>query len=302
MTRIATAAHQQIITGALLDIQEKLRGAQQQLASGRKAETFSGLGVDASRSIPARNLSLQWQAHQSAAKVTATTLKLYDAQLGEVDNLATDLQTAVTLALGSGQADGLQQLAEEAWGRFRGALNSTEGAVALFAGSRTDTLPVKALNLSDTAGKTLSDLFANDDVKMTTRVAPGTDVKYGITASEVGTDIMEAFRDLADMGPIGRQPTTAQLTALSSVAKKLESGISTVRNINSGNGLRQNLLQQNEDMAQARQALFDEAASNVEDADLGQVAINISNYRAALEASFSLMGRLQNLSLANFLR
>lgn len=302
MTRIATTANQQIITRSMLDVQARLREAQQQLASGRKADTFAGIGPDAGRGITARGLSTQWEAHGKIARATATTLELYDANLLEMDELGTSLRAAVVKAVGSGQAEGLQQIAEQAWDRFRNALNASQGGVALFGGSRTGERPVAPVTLADTANKPLAEIFQNDDVKAAVRVAPDTDMSIGITASDVGSGLMQAFRSLAEMGPIGREPTAAQLDALAGVLKQIDGGLDTVRSTSSANGLRQSLLDRHQETAKARQDLFDGVAGGVEDADLGQVAVNIANYRTALEASYGAMARLQNLSLANYLR
>lgn len=302
MARIASINTQQVIARSLLEVQGRLRDAQLQLATGRKAETFSGLGPDVRRAISARSLSSQWEAYGALVKTASITLEVYDTQLVDIDDIASKLRASIREIAAAGWSAPLQPIIEGAWGEFRRALNANYGGVAIFAGSRTDVSPVAASQFSDLAGKPLSEIFQNDEIKAKVRVAPNTDVSYGLTASEVATDLVQAFRDLADAGPIVGQPTQAQLVAVEGALSKLSSGIDKVRSINVSNGLNQATLERYEEKAVARRDLFDSVAGSVEDADLGQVATRISSYRVVLEASYSTIARLQNLSLANFLR
>ena len=302
MTRVATIPLQQTMAGAIQRAQQKLAVTQEQLSTGKKAKDFASLGTETVRNLSSRTLLARQEAHAAVTGRVSNTLALYDAHVSEIDNIASTLRQSILTAIGTQRAPGLQDEIESAFGRFRAALNAAEGGVPLFAGSMTDQKPFKPEKLADTIGLAPADAFANDDVRASARVSDDLDVEYGITASEVGTDLVAAFRTLAEAGNIGEMPTTAQLAALSTAVGQINTALTGVRGVNAENGRTQAQVETLATRAESRALLLKDIIERNEDADLGQVAIDLAQQKTTLEASYSVFSQLANLSLVSYIR
>lgn len=302
MSRVATIPLQRTMSDAIQRAQEKLAVSQQQLASTKKASDFASLGTETVRNLSAHSLLARQDAQSTVAKRVGTTLSLYQGQIEGVQDSIESLKQQITEAVGTGQSAGLQEAIDAAFSQFRSALNSSEGGTPLFAGSQTGSVPFTPSTLADAATVTADDAFKDDDVKSSARVADGVDVTYGISASSLGKNLYEAFRTLAQAGSIGDQPTDAQMTALKNVVGQIDTGLGDVRSVNAENGRKQNQVDTLVKRGDERSLLLNGIIETNEDADLGQVAVDISTQKTVLQASYSVFSQLSSLSLVNFMK
>lgn len=301
MNRVATIPLQRTMAGAIQRSQAQLAVTQAQLSTGKKATDLASLGTETVRNLSARTLVAKQEAHIAVSTRIGTTLAMYDTNISGIDTLGGDLRFVIMNTIGQGKSAGLQDSIEAAFQQFRSILNASDAGTPLFGGSQTSQ-PFTPETLADTVGLDPADAFTNDDVRASARVGDNLDVKYGITASTVGTDMLTAFRSLAEMGPIGDTPTEAQLTALESVLGQLDTALGSVRSINADNGRRQAQVETLTTRAEERALLLTDIISRNEDADLGQVAMNLAQQKTTLQASYSVFGQLSELSLINYLR
>lgn len=302
MTRVATIPLQRTMSAAIQQAQQSLAATQLQLASGKKANDYSALGTEAVRTLSSHSLLAQQDAYVKVASRVGTTLSLYDANLVAIDTAASSLRTDILTAIGTGRAPGLKDSILSAFSQFRAALNASEGGTALFGGSQTDGTAFTPNTLAETIGVDASVAFANDDVKASVRLGDGYEVEYGITASDVGTDLYKAFQTLAAAGEIGEIPTQAQLDALSLVVGQLDTGLTSMRAVNATNGRNQAQAEALGERADDRGQLLKGIIQDNEDADLGQVAIDLAQQQTILQASYSVFSQLSSMSLVNYLR
>lgn len=302
MTRVATIPLQRTMSDAILRSQEKLAITQQRLSTGKKAADFADLGTETVRNLSAHSLLTRQDAQSTVSKRVGTTLSLYQGHLEGIDSAAADLRQQILTAVGTGEASGLQEAINTAFSQYRSSLNSSEGGAPLFAGSQTNGAPFKPDTLADVAATPADQAFADDNVLSTARVADGVDVTYGISASSVGKDLYAAFRTLAQAGDIGSKPTAAQMDALKDAVGKLDIGLGSLRTVNAENGRKQVQVETLTKRGEARSLLLEGVIESNEDADLGQVAIDLAQQKATLEASYSVFSQLSSLSLVSFLR
>lgn len=302
MTRVATIPLQRTMSDAILRSQEKLAVTQQRLATGKKAADFADLGTETVRNLSAHSLLAKQDAQSTVSKRVGTTLSLYQGHLESIESAASDLRQSILTAVGTGEGAGLQEAINTAFSQYRSSLNSSEGGTPLFAGSQTDQVPFAPDNLAQVAATPADQAFRDDGVVATARVAEGVDVTYGVSASAAGRDLYEAFRVLAQAGDIGSKPTEAQMTALKDAIGKLDTGLGSVRSVNADNGRKQGQVESLTSRGEQRALLLHGVIESNEDADLGQVAIDLAQQKATLEASYSVFSQLSSLSLINFLR
>jgi flagellar hook-associated protein 3 FlgL len=273
-----------------------------QIATGKKAPDFASLGIETMRNLSARTLLARQEAHAAVGARIGTTLSIMDTQIAGVEVALTKLSEGLLAAVGTGRAERLQEVAEEAFQRFRAALNSDEAGVHLFAGSRVGEAPFLPASLGDTAGLATASAFVNDDVAARARVSDGLDVTYGITATALGSRLFEAFRTLAESGPIADAPTPAQMTALTEAVGQISEGLKTVRSLHAENGRRQQQVENLAEQAGERALILERLVACNEDADMAEVASTLVQRQNSLQASYTLFGRLSGLSLVNFLK
>lgn len=301
MTRVATVPLQHTLSDAIQRSQQKLAAAQLQLNSEKKAPDYASLGTQAVRNLSAHSLVAREDAHSAVANQLGTTLSLYDANISGLDTLGSDLSQHILEAIGTGDSPGLQDTISAAFDTFRATLNASQGGVPLFGGSQT-TQPFTPQTLSDTVGLDPTAAFTNDDVRASARVGDHLDVQYGVTASDLGTDMLAAFRTLAEAGTIGAKPTAAQTDALKTAMEQIKTALGGVRAVNAENGRKQSQLETLATRADQRSLVYKDIISRNEDADLGQVAIDLAQQKTVLQASYSVFSQLSGLSLINYLR
>jgi len=302
MSRVATIPLQQTMSVAIQRSQEKLAITQARLSTGKKAIDFSDLGTETVRNLSAHSMLARQDAEATVAKRVGTTLQLYDANLGSIDSAASDLHTQLLSAIGTGQAVGINEAIDAAFHQIATALNATEGGVPLFGGSQTGSDPFAASKLSDLTTMTPATAFKNDSVKTSARVADGVDVQFGITASDVGTDLFNAFQTLANLGKISDTPTAAEKTQLAAAADTIQKGLTQVRTIDASNGRNQTQVETLATRGDQRSLVLKDVIAGNEDADLGQVALDLTQQKQVLQASYSVFSQLSGLSLVNYLR
>lgn len=301
MSRVATVPLQRTMASAISVAQEKLAVTQQKLSTGKKASDFASLGTEAVRNLSAHSLLEQQKAQSAVGSRVGTTMSLYQGHIEGIQTTATDLRQQIMTAIGTGQSSGLQEAMESAFNQIRASLNASEGGVPLFAGSQTDQQPFSVTSLADAATTTADDAFHDDNKLASVRVGDGVDVTYGVNASSIGKKLYEAFRTLAQTGPIGSTITAAQKTALQQAVAQLNGGLNDVSTVNADNGRKQNQVEDLTKRGQDRSLLLQKVIEDNEDADLGQVALDLSQQQTVLQASYSVFSQLSGLSLVKYL-
>jgi flagellar hook-associated protein 3 FlgL len=195
----------------------------------------------------------------------------------------------------------VQEAIESAFSQYRNSLNSAEGGTPLFGGAQTDGNPFAPDTLAAVAATPANTAFRDDGVRASARVADGVDVTYGITASSVGKDLYTAFQTLAQAGTIGETPTATQMAALQQAAGELDTGLGSLRTANADNGRKQAQVETLTTRGEQRSLLLQGVIESNEDADLGQVAVDLAQQKTMLQASYSVFSQLANLSLVSFL-
>lgn len=301
MSRVATIPLQRTLASAISTAQEKLAITQQQLSTGKKATDFASLGTEAVRNLSAHSLLEQQKAQSNVAKRVTTTMSLYQGHIEGIQTSTTDLRQQILTAIGTGQSAGLQQAMESAFDQMRSSLNASEGGIPLFGGSQTNQSPFAVSTLADAAAVPADQAFRDDNVLASARVADGLDVTYGVNASSIGKGLYEAFQAMGQAGQIGDTLTDAQKTALQNVVTKLDSGLKDLSAVNADNGRKQNQVEDLSTRGEQRSLLLQQVIQDNEDADLGQVAIDLSQQKTVLEASYSVFSQLSSLSLVKYL-
>lgn len=301
MTRVATIPLQVTMTQAIQRAQGDLAVTQQRIATGKQAQTYADLGSIAPRILSAHAMLARADAHAAVGDQVSTTLSIYDASMTTIDTATEGLRQSLLQAIGTGQTTGLQATIDGAFHTYRTSLNATERGVALFGGGQTLDTPFPIDQLPNLVGTTSAAVFTNDQVKASAEVAEGQQIPYGLLASDVGDGLYLAFRSFAEAGTFGTTPTPAQTAKMNEALGYLDSGLAQLRTVNADNGLRMQQIDTLTKRAESRSLLWQDIVSKNEDADLAQVAIDLTRQQMVLEASYSIFAKLSKLSLNAYL-
>src|SRR5579862_7037231 len=205
--RVATNQQMQFFLSQLNQAGSALDKTQEQIASGVVSTTYAGFGdqtqvLQATMSANARN-----NAYQTATQLAVTQTDIQDTQLSSLSDLAAQLKKALSDTVSNNDGTSLMTTVQGIFDQAVSVLNSKDAnGDYIYGGGKSDVPPVSVTSLSQLAAlPSISGAFANGDSKKSVQVADGVTVAYGVTASDIGTGLMQALKDIAsfDAGPGG---------------------------------------------------------------------------------------------------
>ena len=308
--RVATNQQMQFFLSQINHAGSALDKTQQQIASGSVATTYAGFGdqtqvLQASMSANARN-----KAYQTATQLAATQTDIQDTQLSSLSDLAAQLKKALSDTVSNNDGTSLMTTVQGIFDQAVSVLNSKDAnGDYIYGGGKTDVAPVSVTSLSQLAAlPAVSGAFTNGDSKKSVQVADGVTVSYGVTASDIGTGLMQALKDIAsfDAGPSGNFSGSTSLTAAqnSFATNELATVTTAATNINTAsaaNGNVYNRLTDSVTQQTSMNTLYKGFISNIQDTNMAQAATQLSLNQTALQAALQVTATLNQLSLLNYL-
>lgn len=303
LERVGTSSFQRTLAGAMRQNQGALAKTQMMLATGKKAATYGEMGTSAMSSISARSMLVREQAHTDTSVGVKQQLDRYDHSLTHLNGAVTDLYEAVGNIIAMGEARGFDTVKESTFGVLRQTLNLSQSGEYIYAGGRSDTAPFTPSSLADLAAlPVVEDGFLDEGLKAQARVSDGTDMVYGVTASEIGVSTARVLKDLEAMGPLDGKLTSAQIGTLSSIYGQLKDAMNGVTDIQAANGQRMQQIDIYTERSEARSVQLRSFIGEQEDVDITEVTTRLSNDQLALQASYQAFAQIRDMSLINFLR
>ena len=187
-------------------------------------------------------------------------------------------------------------------------LNSKVDGKYIYGGSSTDQPPVNAPALSDLlAAPTVASVFDNSALKLTQRIDENETIETGMTASDIGTNLFQMFKDIAAFdagagGPLGTDLTPAQSAFMSTehaAVPAIQGGINDLAAINGARHAQAtNALDRHESLS----IYFTKFIGDIEDVDVASAITRLNQDQAAAEAAGRMISQLNQMSLLNFLQ
>jgi len=306
--RISTAAQTAYFLSQIQRAGGALDQTQEQIASGKNSNTYAGFGnqtqvLTATISANARNT-----AYTDATKFAVTQVELQNTQLTSLADLAASLKKVVSDAVAANDASGLMARAQSIFDQASAILNSKDAnGDYIYSGGKTDVAPVTAGTLGALqAMPAVANAFANGTMQKSVQVADGVTVNYGITASAVGTSLMQALKDIADFDASpGNSFTTnltgAQTTFLTGAIAQVTNVARDVNAATATNGYVANRLDDAQGQQTSLNTLYKGFVSNIQDTDMAKAATQLSLNQTQLQAALQVTAGLHQLSLLNYM-
>lgn len=306
--RVATNNQAQILLAQLLQSESNLNKSQEQVASGKVANTYAGMGDKAAVLEAARSAQAHADAIQSATQLAVNQADLQDTQTTSLANLADQLRQAVTKALADDDASTMMSQAQSIFDQAKQILNSKDAnGNYLYGGEKDTTAPVNVDSLADLAAlPSASDAFSNGTIKKSVNIGGGQTVQVGMLASDLGTQLFQSLADIANFnsganGPFGDTVNTAQSDFLTTQVQAAQTANQNLNNQAAANGFVYNHLNDVIDQQKSTSALYKGFVSTLEDVDMGTAITQLNQNQVALQAAVQVTAQLSKVSLLNYL-
>lgn len=289
----------------LARVGQELNALQRQTATGRKAEDLKSFGSAAGLIISARSELARTEARIETVRALEARLSVQDLAIGRAHDAAAGLRQAIQDALASDDGRGLGQALELAVSEASAAFNTTWAGQYVFGGERVDAPPV----IADTPERLVlyGDHFQSSDRPQVADYGDGVPRLVAETARTLGQDLLQSFASLhrvigSDAEALGETLTQGQRDSLLELSNALEDQRNDLALARGANGDRQNTVDEAIVRLTARSDTLTKSIGEQVDADLAEVAIQLSQKQTQYEAVAATIAQLRDVSLLNYLR
>ncbi len=307
MDAVSTASLYQSALLNITNAEQKEAVAEAQTGSGKIAGDLQGYGSNAATLVATNTLQARATAYISNNQTVASRLDVQDSGLNQYATAAQGAASAVTEALANNDGSGLMSALQSQLSAAASALNTQFDGQYVFAGGQTSTAPFGASTLSDlTSG---AGLFSNDQHATTNRLNDNTVATTGFLASSVGGPLAAALQSVEQYAqqqsaagtPIGGTLTSDQASFLQGVLAQFNGAVTAANAQVAQNGSLQSQVSDTITSLQDQQTALTNVTGGITDADMAQVATNLTLAQTALQASAQVFSSLKNDSLLSVL-
>jgi flagellar hook-associated protein 3 FlgL len=305
--RIGTFANTQLMLSQIMRAENTLNTTEQQVSTGKKADTYSGYGDKTALMEAARSSADRADANAAAAQQASTRLDLQDSLLSQLSDLAQNVRETLTKAAADQDATSLMTTLQGYFAQAVQILNSKDANGYIFGGDNNQVPPVTVNDLATLGGiGSVSNAFANGSVKTTVRIGDHQTVQVGLLASDLGSQLFSLFQqvqqfDSGGSGPFNAKTSAAQQNFLEGTIQTAATAAQGVTSEAAGNGIRYKQVQDSITQLQSTSTVYKGFASNLEDVDIAQALANLQQNQVALQASFKMAASLNQDSLLNYI-
>ena len=286
--------------------QDALNTAQNQFSSQKISNDLKGYGHKAEIIAAYQANQSEVKAYQDVTKAASARLSAQNDALEMVGTASDNARQDILAAIAAGRADGLVQTIGASLSNALAGLNYKHQGNYLFAGGNDTTAPVEAGNLADLgAASPLSDIFTNGSLKSISKLDGHTRLETGLLASDIGTQVMtafKAFQDYVAANPLGATLDETQKTALSTLAQNFETSFNALNQQTALNGTLQKRVDTMQTALSHQADNLESVISDHTDTDMAATFSKLQQMQQALQASSQILSGMKDYSLLNYLR
>jgi flagellar hook-associated protein 3 FlgL len=299
LTRVGDFAQHQRMTQLLLDAQTRAREAQVQIGTGKVAQRFREVAPDVDRLLATKDTLHQIRQYRANNDLVAKRLEVMESSVGSLHGVGTRLKVLLIQRLDAASAvpgvitPELQHLLEQAVSDLNVDLNDR----FLFSGTRTDTAPVALDPAFAGFGGPDDTYYQGDAVALSVRADAEREITYGMTADRTGFhELIGALRaalegDGSDDRALLESAlvlVNAALPKVSDYRSELGAGQAALERINLGHG--------------DAEVYLERQISDIENVDLTEAITRMTQDQMVIESAMATIARLNQVTLADFLR
>jgi flagellar hook-associated protein 3 FlgL len=295
---------QQSLITQMRNVQTQLNSASEQSTTGIKSTNYAGVADQAYVLTSLSSEISQASSYADLAESIQGRVDVYYDSLTSMTEVLTDMLTDISAAQssGTGSVIGLNDSAQSALDTMATLLNTQYEGRYLYAGSAIDTLPVSvdsatygAITVPSSAD---TSYYAGNGDMSSARVADGMTVDYGMTAD------MDAFENALRALNIVANASTDPIDtdALSEATSLLNSALDGIGEQQTRMSSVHSELEAVVDMHTDFQLTAESMVSDLSEVDIAEAMVRLDTLSVQLEASYSAVAKVSDLSLFDYLR
>ena len=307
MTRIATMAQNTLMLANLAEAQARVAETQISISSGRIAERYSQIAPNARRLVSLESSQLRVSQYVENNKLAQQRLQAMETSVSEITKVAQDLRTDLVAALNvSGKDQGA--VASRAGGKLTqvaNLLNTEVDGRYLFGGSVIDHRPVDLADPSFTMPPQTypsvadTSYYQGNSAILSAQADDSVQIAYGVTADESAFEKVIRALNLAGTASSGNDLDEARGNeALSLVDQALRDLAVVVGRV----GAAQNNFDTTNNKHSDYIVYLNQSISDIQATDVPTAMTQLSQDTTTLQASYAVLARITNLSLADYLK
>jgi flagellar hook-associated protein 3 FlgL len=311
MTRIATAAENNLIQFYMQQNQSQLDQLNAQVATGVTSETYAGIAPQASQLVDFRAQASRQQDFINTINTVSTRMQTMDLALGQIQQQVQSFSELIPNgAYGTAQPSFVAQ-AQLLLQQVAGLLNTQDGTRYVFSGVNSDTPPVNLASLPTATASLTTPVngtpanggyYAGGDAIPPVRIDQQVTVNYGITANDASTfePIIRVLNDIVAKGPFSSTSPADQAT-LSTMSQMLTQALQSLTTMQGNLGLQESQLNTSLTEHQSAFNIAQNGVGNIVNVNQATAITQLQSVETQIEASYTATSQIQKLSLANYL-
>jgi len=308
MTRVTDFARSQALLAQLQALKGSSFVTERQVASGKKAQYYKDISKDTGVLLSAKALDARIKQFQKTGDLVSSRIELQNVQLQSLADSAGELRQSVLDAVSLGKGIGFMAKITQLFESSVGILNSKVDGKYIYAGTRSDTPPVNISSISDlVATPAVANVFDNNTLKLSARLDESLVVEYGVTASDVATDLFDSIKRIADYdanpatGPFQGDLTPAQSAFLQGEMPNLIAAADKLTSVVAENGSKHDQVKTAIDRQDSTSNYVTNFISDIEDVNIAEAITRLNQDQTATQATMRMLSTLNKLSLLDFL-
>ncbi len=317
MDRVSTTNSYNVVLSGILRAQQTQNEANAQLASGKKATDLTGFSSDSQTLVAARTVKVQTESYIKLNENLGRKLDTQNIYLTATADAADTARQAIANAIANNSGTALMETLKLQFSAAVDSLNGQNEGQYLFAGSQTSTKPVSTTSMSGLPDPAIpgaiAGIFNNDSEVQTSRLSDATSVTTGLTASDIGTDLMTVFAEIQKYYvantlsgppttyPFGSTLTTAETTFLNTQMQSFASAHSGLTDRTALNGAIANGVATTITSQKARVDSIDSMTSDLSGINETETVSRLRLAQQAVQAGAQVFLALKSSSLLNYL-
>ena len=302
MLRVSTASTYSSMLSNLTQAQVRQNEYAAQVSSEKKASDLKGYARNAEVLTAMRGVQVKVAGFLEQTSQIGGRLDMQEVAMTRMSDSVGSARTAIADAMASDNAGTLMQALGGFFDDTVAALNTRHDGRYLFAGGKTDTLPVTATCLSDIGNPaTVAAQFKNDNLTISNRLDENTVMDTGFLASKLGSSAFDAFKSVQDYvttnGAFSSPLTEAQKTFLTQKLTEFDAASKGLTDATASNGLMQSRLESAVTDLKGRDTALDVMVGDVTNVNKAEVISKLEQAQLSVAAAAQVFQTLQGSSL-----
>lgn len=303
ISHVSTLAQQDFTMSRLQTLQARIATANYQVTSGIKAQRYSGIAQDAQRLVSLEASYTQTERFVDNNKAVDRRLQTMETNVGSLLDIATSFRATLVQATSGGNASdmALVETAQSLLAQVGSLLNVRDEGRYLFAGSRTDTAPVDfndpdfgiPPNTYPSAADT--GYYQGNDQTLTVHADANLEIDYGLQADDPAFEKLIRALQLTATNP-GFIPER-----LTEAARLVGQAVEELPDVQARIGFSRGALEASNKKHDETLLYIEGTIQDVKYVDIPETLTRLQSDSLALQASYSAIAQLRNISLINFL-